>query len=313
MHTRRLGIGYLRWYDTIRLHSGLGYTSPHERQTCIEVMGSSGNTEVGLADPLREETPNGSDTYAAEARIYDSLSADLTTEDLPFYVDVAKASGAPVLELACGTGRILLPIAAAVGAGTGVDASPSMIEQARKRAQALGLADSVRLEVGDIRTVDLHERYPLVIIPYSSLFQLATEDDLLAALRCAKRHLLPGGQVVADVFAPNLETMTTRHDRTTFVAEVEDPDTALRTLVWDHTVYVLSRRLVIRRRTYETLDDHGLVLARRYSRLDIYFRHPPEMLAAFEKAGLAVIETYGDFDRRLFDDGAARLVLTATA
>lgn len=270
-------------------------------------------TRHSTAEPPLEEILTPSDTYAAEARIYDALSAGLTTEDLPFYLDLAEASGGPVLELACGTGRILLPVAAAVGGGAGVDASPGMIDEACNKAQALGLADTVRLEVGDIRTVDLHHRYPLVMIPYSSLFQLATDDDLLAALRCAKRHLAPGGQVVADVFVPNLESMKARHDRTTFVAEVEDPDTALRALVWDHTIYALARKLVIRRRIYEALDSQGLVLSRRYSRLDIYFRHPPEMVDAFERAGLTVTHTYGDFDRRPFSDGATRLILTATA
>jgi SAM-dependent methyltransferase len=265
------------------------------------------------AEPPVEEILTPSDTYAAEARIYDSLSAGLTTEDLPFYLDSAKISGGPVLELACGTGRILVPVLAALGAGAGVDASPSMIDQARQKAQALGLADNIRLEVDDIRTVDLRERYPLVMIPYSSLFQLATEDDLITTLRCAKRHLAPDGKVVTDVFVPNLAAMQARHDRTTFVAEVEHPDTAMRAVVWDHTVYAWARRLVIRRRIYETLDGQGLVLSRQHSRLDIYFRHPPEMLAAFENAGLTVIDTYGDFDRRPFDDGATRLILTATA
>jgi SAM-dependent methyltransferase len=253
------------------------------------------------------------DTYAADAAVYDHLSAHLNSEDLPFYQQLASETGGPVLEMACGTGRILLPLVAEVGSGAGVDASASMIRRARSKAATLGLAASADLRVGDIRTVDLGKTFPLVVIPYSSLFQLATEADLVAALRNAHCHAERGATVAADVFVPNLANMKARQGLTYLVADVPVGRSDARVLVWEHTSYDGGLRKVVRRRIYEAVNRDGLVLSRRHGILDIYFRQPDEVLDAFTAAGLKVNAVYGDFDRQPLTPGSGRLVVVATA
>ena len=73
------------------------------------------------------------DEYAAVAEFYDYIVPYLNREDLDFYVDMAKESGGPVLEVGCGTGRILIPIARAGIEVTGLDLSPSMLALCRKK------------------------------------------------------------------------------------------------------------------------------------------------------------------------------------
>jgi ubiquinone/menaquinone biosynthesis C-methylase UbiE len=252
------------------------------------------------------------DHYAAEARFYDVLASGVTQDDLPFYLDTARSTGGPVLELACGTGRILLPLVNEVGQGVGIDLSASMIELARKKAAKQGIADQVRLECGDIRSAEAGEVFPLVTIPYSSLFQLPTLGDLVAALTTARRHAAADGLVVADVFIPNTDNMRTRQDRLSFVDDVEDPDSGSRLVVWEHTLFKWREKKVIRRRIYEHLDRGGVVTARRHGVLHIYFRQPDVVLDAFQQAGLHVLHAYGDFDRRPLEPDSPRLIVLAS-
>ena len=138
--------------------------------------------------------------YDAIARIYDPWSASVT-EDVEFYVEEARAAGGPVVELACGTGRIALPIAKAGIRLIGVDASERMLEVAREYAAAEGV--ELDLRHGDYRDPPVRERVPLVLIPFRSLLHMTTEEDRLRALRAARELLLPDGRLVFDVFAPS--------------------------------------------------------------------------------------------------------------
>ena len=104
----------------------------------------------------------GRSPYDAIARLYDPWSASVT-EDIGFYVEEARASGRPVVELACGTGRIAVPIARAGIEVIGVDASPGMLEVAREYAEAEGVMLDLRL--GDLRDPPVAQRVPLLLIP----------------------------------------------------------------------------------------------------------------------------------------------------
>ena len=116
--------------------------------------------------------------YDAIARLYDPWSASVT-EDVEFYVEEARASGGPVVELACGTGRIAVPIAKAGVAVIGVDASAGMLEVAREYAERRGRR-ALDLRLGDLREPPVPERVPLVLIPFRSLLHMTTEPSACA-------------------------------------------------------------------------------------------------------------------------------------
>jgi SAM-dependent methyltransferase len=121
-------------------------------------------------------------------------------EDVPFYVEEARASGGPVVELAVGTGRIAVPIAASGIHVIGVDSSHSMLEICAERAALAGV--ELDLRFGDLRDPPVSERVPLVICPFRSLLHLRTDADRRRALRSVRRLLAPRGRFVFDVFAP---------------------------------------------------------------------------------------------------------------
>src|SRR5438034_9853538 len=137
--------------------------------------------------------------YDAIAEVYDPWHRSVT-EDIDFYVEEARRSGGPVVELGVGTGRIALPIAADGIHVIGVDSSRPMLDVCARRAALAGV--ELDLRVGDLRDPPVAERVPLVICPFRSLLHMHTDEDRLRVLTSAHDLLLPGGRFVFDVFTP---------------------------------------------------------------------------------------------------------------
>ena len=136
------------------------------------------------------------------ARLYDDDYGAFIA-DLDLYLPFAKRTGGPILEAMCGTGRVLLPLARAGYAAVGVDISSAMVELARAKLQAQALADHTRVEVGDIRMLELPERFACAILAMNSFMHLSTGADQCAALQALWSHLLPRGLLIIDLFNPD--------------------------------------------------------------------------------------------------------------
>ena len=149
-------------------------------------------------------------SYDAIAELYDPWSASVV-EDVAFYLEEARRSGGPVVELGVGTGRIAVPIAADGIRVIGVDSSRGMLEVCARRAALAGV--DVDLRVGDLREPPVAERVPLVICPFRSLLHMHTDEDRRRVLESARELLVPGGRFVFDVFAPGAKDIEQTHDR----------------------------------------------------------------------------------------------------
>jgi SAM-dependent methyltransferase len=146
------------------------------------------------------------DLFSAAAAFYDEDYRALEyNADVEFYVDLARESGGPVLEMGCGTGRILLPTARAGVRIHGVDLSERMLaELGRKLAQEPAeVRERVTYCQGDIRTVEAGNGYALATAPFRVVQFLVSREDQRAWLRNVKRRLAPGGALCFDVFQPN--------------------------------------------------------------------------------------------------------------
>ena len=148
--------------------------------------------------------------YDAIARIYDPWSRTVV-EDVPFYLDEARRTGGPVVELAVGTGRIAVPIAVEGIPVIGVDSSAEMLAVAAERAMLAGV--ELDLRFGDLREPPVEGEFPLVIVPFRSLLHMQTDDDRRAALRAVRALLAPAGRFVFDVFTPGAEDIAETHAR----------------------------------------------------------------------------------------------------
>jgi SAM-dependent methyltransferase len=137
-------------------------------------------------------------TYDAFAPVYDSWAADMT-EDVDFYVDLAREADGPLVELAVGTGRVAIPVAERTGRRVlGIDSSPAMLAVARERAAAAGV--ELELREGDMRQVALDEPAALVYCPFRSLLHLPTWADRRLVFERVVAGLRPGGRFAWNAF-----------------------------------------------------------------------------------------------------------------
>jgi SAM-dependent methyltransferase len=250
-----------------------------------------------------------------DARAYD-LATGQATHDLPYWERLLEEyRPGRVLELACGTGRLALPLAAAgVKARedfslVGLDISRSFLQRADEKLAETIFGDRVRFVEGDIRDFDLGESFDLVIIGFNSLAYIHTIEDHLAHLQCVRRHLAPGGRYAIDVQTPYLSLLA--EARSALFPPVR------REIDWPHpapgiarfsSFYVTSRYDAATQTEYTThyweiFHDDG----RRETHVkDLTWHHffPRELLLLLRQAGLEPVAQYGNYDRSPFDEGS---------
>jgi SAM-dependent methyltransferase len=223
--------------------------------------------------------------YDAITPVYDAWSAHMT-EDVDFYVSLAAEAEGPVVELAVGNGRVAVPIAERTGRRViGLDASPAMLEAARARADAAGVA--LELRHGDMRELELDEPTDLVICPFRSLLHLPTWADRRRVFERVAAALAPGGRFAWNGFAFDPAVAAEHaggwHDQNGIRHRV------------DHVP--ADSRIDI------TIADRGTV--------SLHWVTRSEWDGLVDVAGLEVEALYGWFDRRSFDDESRELVYVA--
>jgi SAM-dependent methyltransferase len=221
-----------------------------------------------------------SSPYDAIAELYDPWSKSVV-EDVAFYLEEARRSGGPVVELGVGTGRIAVPIAADGIRVIGVDSSRRMLDVCARRAALAGV--DVDLRVGDLREPPVHERVPLVICPFRSLLHMHTDDDRRAVFAAVQRLLDMGGRFVFDVFTPGAEDIAQTHDRW-----LEREPGIFERAVWDEVARTLT--LTVRGRDGETT-------------MALAWLSPGEWRALLADSGFEVEACYGWFDRSPYTGG----------
>jgi SAM-dependent methyltransferase len=161
--------------------------------------------------------------YDSFARFYD-LFFGQKDDDLAMYRDFALAADGDVLELGCGTGRLLVPLAQVGYHVTGLDVSRPMLDVAAGKIAQAGLQERVELVQGSLDDFDLQSRFSLIIIPINTFMHCYDLEQQLACLRCVRRHLLPGGQLVIDVFHPDFQSLLECDGRVVSEGTLVDPD-----------------------------------------------------------------------------------------
>ena len=212
--------------------------------------------------------------YDKIARLYDPWSRSVV-EDVPFYLDEARRSGGPVLELAVGTGRIAVPIAASGIPVVGVDLSEGMLQVARERAQEIGA--ELDLRYGDMRDPPVEGTFPLVLVPFRSMLHMETDADRRAVLRAIKRHLAPDGRLIFDVFAPAADDIEDTHGKWI----EREPG------IWERADWNEQTRTLVLRVRDETAE----------SEMSLAWLSMPEWRLLLAEEGFEVDALYGWFDR----------------
>ncbi|MFM7534363.1 MAG: class I SAM-dependent DNA methyltransferase [Acidimicrobiales bacterium] len=229
------------------------------------------------------------------AEVYDDWYADVSdveaTVALLRSLHAAGPSG-PVLELAVGTGRLAVPLAAAGLEVHGVDASPAMLTRLAQRPGG----DAVHATLGDMADEEPRGPFALAFVAYNSLFNLTAAEEQARCIANVARRLLPGGCFVVDAFVPE----------PTFGGPGEH--VALRSLQSDAVVLSVSRHDGGHQRAegaYVELRDGQPVRVRPWA---IRWSTLAELDTWAEQAGLRREHRWADILRRPFDESSAHHV-----
>jgi SAM-dependent methyltransferase len=250
------------------------------------------------------------DSYTTSAKYYDgAYAAKSDLVDLPFYLDLAKKIGGPLLEMGCGTGRVLLPIARAGLEIHGLDSSRDMLEILRGyiAQEPTEVQRRIVVHEDDMRTFRTQKKYALVTIPFRPMQHMYTVEDQVAALKTAVIHLQDDGVFVFDVFFPKFELLAAGIGEE--YLEMEWPAGTGRTIrryfrkdSVDKVHQFFTATFIYR--TYE-----GEVLVdEETAPLKLSYYTYPHLKALFQLVGLEVMEEYGSFASKPLDNDATDMV-----
>lgn len=247
-------------------------------------------------------------TYDPFARYYDADFRDYQ-DDVPFLREVARRTGGPILELMCGTGRVLLPLAAAGFELTGVDSSPAMLAIARANLAAAGHAERVTLLEGDVRDIALPAgAFAMAFVAVNSFMHLEEVRDQLAALANARRALGRRGLLVLDLFNPDPAEIAREDNRLVLDREYElDGRQVQKFIAIDSDAASQISRVTY---LYDETGADG-ALTRRTMRFSMrwFYRYELEHLLA--RAGFTLRNLYGSYDLDDYGPGSPRLIAVA--
>ncbi|HWX55876.1 MAG TPA: class I SAM-dependent methyltransferase [Verrucomicrobiae bacterium] len=254
--------------------------------------------------------PTGVQSYALSAKYYDQAYAAMTDlTDVPFYLDLAKRIGGPVLELACGTGRVLLPIARAGIAIHGVDNSAPMLVVLHKNLarEAKDVRELVSVFEGDMRTFRANQKYALVTIPFRPLQHMYTVEDQVAALKTAAFHLEDDGVLAFNVFYPLFERLYSGIGQEILEAEwTAGPGKVVQRYFRKESLDKINQNfsLTFIFRTWQ----NGKLIQEESEPLKMSYYTYPHLRALFLLAGLEIVEEYGSFARTPLDNDAQEMI-----
>jgi SAM-dependent methyltransferase len=212
---------------------------------------------------------------------YGEWSAQMT-EDVPFYVELAREADGPIVELAVGTGRVAIPVARETGRlVVGIDSSPAMLEQARVRAARADVQLDLRL--ADMRGLQLEEPAALIYCPFRALLHLPTWTDRRRTFERVAAMLRPGGRFAWNAFAFDHQIAA----RLDGLHEDEPLPHTIRYAVGANRIDII-------------LDEGGTS--------SLWWATKNEWLGLVDIAGLEIEALYGGFDRTQFDDDSREYV-----
>jgi SAM-dependent methyltransferase len=255
--------------------------------------------------------PAAIDSYLVAAKYYDAAYDAMNLVDAPFYVDLAKETGGPVLEIGCGTGRVLLPTAREGIEIYGLDNSAPMLAVLKQNIARENpeVQKNITLHAGDMRDFRLNRKFALVTIPFRPLQHMFTVPDQVAALKSAAAHVEDGGILAFDVYYPRFERLPLGIAEEILEAEWSPPsapDTVIRRYYrkdsYDKINQSFSLTFIFR--TYRAGE---LVLEEREGLKMAGYTYP-HLRALFVLAGLEPMAEYGSFAKTPLDNAAQEMI-----
>ena len=238
---------------------------------------------------------------------YYHLTHQQLDDDIPFILATAKQANGAILELGCGTGRLLRPLAQAGYTAVGIDLSEQMLAIAKEliSQDSDEIQERIQLVHGDMSnfSFSMESRFDLCLIPYNTVMHLSG-NDLHSCLRQVKKALLPNGRLLIDTINPHM--LAEIEDQEEFMLENElfDPEHNEMVRVYGRYRQQPNQTLSLTWR-FQTADSHvdGHSL--------YHYRYPHQLQLALQQSGFRVKQMWGDYDSTPFNEEAPRCLILA--
>ncbi len=240
--------------------------------------------------------------YDKMGDFYDLVYSEMFDSD--FYLKEAKKCKGKVLELGCGTGRIIIRLLKEGIDATGLDSSEKMLEILEKNAGRAGLKPKTHL--GDMRDFKISEKFRLAIFPYRSFLHLLTAADREKTLGNVYSHLEKGGKVIIHLYNPSREELgytDEMHPADTDTVVKEGKTLTLRWFMQYHPENGIADYAI------SVMDEEGREVNR--FEMTVSFVTPDEMRGLLEKAGFRNIKAYCGFDYEEYDGMCQEVLVVA--
>ncbi len=239
-----------------------------------------------------------------DAEFYD-IEFSTRDREIPFFRKQAQASGGPILEVACGTGRITLPIASDGIEVSGLDVSAPMIERARMHAESAGL--QVHWYIQDCRDIRIDSRFALVFSATNAMQHLLEIESVCAFLTSARRVLRPGGTLIIDVFHPNIAKLFRKANQR-YVHKTITPPDGVPIMIEAASHYQSDTQILQFDLYYMRAGKH---IRTKHVNMRCFF--PEELRAICLHNGFKIKERFGNYDESSFHANSSKQILVLEA
>lgn len=250
-------------------------------------------------------------SYESIVEYYDLLHATLTY-DIDFISRLTDKKGKDVLELGCGTGRLLLPLARNGHNVVGLDNSAAMLKKAKEKIsqEPIKVKERVILIEGDMTSFVLNHLFHLILIPHNTLMHLSF-DQAQVCFRHCRRHIASDGVLYIDVDNP-FELADPRDDNLVVMEKAFDlPERGLKVLQmassWVNTEAQIRHTTWI----FDAMPEKGGSVNRSITKMNFHYHFPHQLEILLQEAGFAVTSLYGNYAGDLFDADSSKLIILA--
>jgi SAM-dependent methyltransferase len=242
------------------------------------------------------------------AKYYDLWT--IPFDDIPFYVNQIPSAESTILELGCGTGRVLTQLANHCASIHGIDNSEAMIDICRRRIkETVTDINKVKINTGEINNFHMESNYDLIIAPYRVFQNLETDDQVDGAFNCIRNHLATNGTCILNVFQPwPVERIKENWGEKTENFCWEKPYGKGYITCHERKEHFDSRRLILYPESIYRLYIEDNLIGTVTQKICMRLYYPDQFMNLIKEKGFLIIDCWGGYEGELYGEGNELIV-----